>query len=431
MPMIALLPSKETQQKIAEHYADHVVPSNELHVTVGYYPDSLLREPEDALHDSDKNVITTGQLQSAADEIAKWLKPFEANIVGTQPLGDASYVWKLGAPHEQFARAFERIPKRDFEGRFGTYTPHLTLTYDPQAVLPEKPDFPILIDRVAVSNGLDHNPSDWYTKELTGNIVEMPASAITAGFKKAERDRMANSGVALPDGSYPIRNRDDYENAVQAIGRANDRAKVERHIRKRARVLDIPESTWPEWLQTSHAAGADGSPLLYGDHPAIDNEEYESGMERLTDDERVALKEATFPPVDAAPDLAVDPASVTKELDRMQTPMYAGYTPGEGWDSDEALDNAVEAFVAGASGYAEKLIGDVLPSGPSKPSGPGLKGKKQKCYMGTPATCKSVKWIRMYTALRNKGMTKEKAARISNERYNQWKHGRIKRKAFP
>ena len=44
--------------------------------------------------------------------------------------------------------------------------------------------------------------------------------------------------------------------------------------------------------------------------------------------------------------------------------------------------------------------------------------------------CTSVKWPTMYRALRKRGMSKEKAARISNERYNQWRMGRIKRKSF-
>lgn len=59
-------------------------------------------------------------------------------------------------------------------------------------------------------------------------------------------------------------------------------------------------------------------------------------------------------------------------------------------------------------------------------------GKRRECKR-TPLHphCKSVKWSRMYEALRRKGMSKEKAARISNERYNQWRMGLIKRKTFP
>lgn len=48
---------------------------------------------------------------------------------------------------------------------------------------------------------------------------------------------MAESGVAMSDGSFPIRNRSDLERAIHALGRANDPEAVKRHIRKRARAL--------------------------------------------------------------------------------------------------------------------------------------------------------------------------------------------------
>lgn len=53
------------------------------------------------------------------------------------------------------------------------------------------------------------------------------------------RERLARSGAALPDGSFPIRNRSDLRNAISAFGRARmqDRGRVARHIRRRARAL--------------------------------------------------------------------------------------------------------------------------------------------------------------------------------------------------
>lgn len=67
-------------------------------------------------------------------------------------------------------------------------------------------------------------------------------------FTREEREALAKKGQALPDGSYPIRNKSDLKNAIQAYGRSNpeDRAKVRTHIRKRARALGeealIPEN---------------------------------------------------------------------------------------------------------------------------------------------------------------------------------------------
>lgn len=53
------------------------------------------------------------------------------------------------------------------------------------------------------------------------------------------RKRMAKSGSAMPDGSYPIANCDDAKNAIRAVGRAKpgDRESVRRHIRRRVRAL--------------------------------------------------------------------------------------------------------------------------------------------------------------------------------------------------
>jgi hypothetical protein len=69
-----------------------------------------------------------------------------------------------------------------------------------------------------------------------------------AQFTEEERKKLAESGEALPDGSYPIRNEKDLKNAIKAYGRSNpkDRAKVRAHIRKRAKALGkanlVPEN---------------------------------------------------------------------------------------------------------------------------------------------------------------------------------------------
>jgi hypothetical protein len=63
---------------------------------------------------------------------------------------------------------------------------------------------------------------------------------------------MAKKGVAMPDGSFPIPNRGSLGDAIRAVGRARpntpeQRAKVRRHIIKRARALgatDMIPDTW-------------------------------------------------------------------------------------------------------------------------------------------------------------------------------------------
>jgi hypothetical protein len=58
-------------------------------------------------------------------------------------------------------------------------------------------------------------------------------------FSSEEREKLADKGYALPDGSFPIATVDDLKNAVHAFGRSNDedRKKVAQHIAKRAKAL--------------------------------------------------------------------------------------------------------------------------------------------------------------------------------------------------
>jgi phage head maturation protease len=56
-------------------------------------------------------------------------------------------------------------------------------------------------------------------------------------FKQKEREHLASTGAALPDGSFPISNTSDLHNAIQAHGRAKDKEKAKRHIIARAHAL--------------------------------------------------------------------------------------------------------------------------------------------------------------------------------------------------
>ncbi len=60
-------------------------------------------------------------------------------------------------------------------------------------------------------------------------------------------------------------------------------------------------------------------------------------------------------------------------------------------------------------------------------------GKKRRKCKKTPLHphCKSVKWARVYEALRRKGKSKKNSAQIANHMYNKWRAGLVKRKAFP
>ena len=62
-----------------------------------------------------------------------------------------------------------------------------------------------------------------------------------------KRQEMAKEGIAMPDGGYPIKDRADLENAIQAFGRAKDKDATKAHIRKRAADLDLTDLLPEAW----------------------------------------------------------------------------------------------------------------------------------------------------------------------------------------
>jgi F like protein len=92
-----------------------------------------------------------------------------------------------------------------------------------------------------------------HQKALYMNVdEEMTAATITA----EQRRDWAESGIALPDGSYPIPNREYLQKAIGALGRAsqNDEYdRVKRHIIKRARALNAISMLPEDWGITSAA----------------------------------------------------------------------------------------------------------------------------------------------------------------------------------
>ncbi len=66
-------------------------------------------------------------------------------------------------------------------------------------------------------------------------------------FSEDKRDKLAKSGDAEKDGSYPIENENDLKNAVRAYGRSKDKVKTKRHIMSRARSLGATDKIPANW----------------------------------------------------------------------------------------------------------------------------------------------------------------------------------------
>jgi len=67
-------------------------------------------------------------------------------------------------------------------------------------------------------------------------------------YSREQREDMAESGEALPDGSYPIADKNDLQNAIQAFGRAKDKEKAKAHIMKRAKELGMEDMIPENWM---------------------------------------------------------------------------------------------------------------------------------------------------------------------------------------
>jgi hypothetical protein len=66
-------------------------------------------------------------------------------------------------------------------------------------------------------------------------------------FTTAERQKLANEGKALPDGSYPIRNKSDLKDAIKSYGLGKDHEAAKKHIIKRAKALGAPDLIPQKW----------------------------------------------------------------------------------------------------------------------------------------------------------------------------------------
>jgi ATP-dependent Clp endopeptidase proteolytic subunit ClpP len=72
-------------------------------------------------------------------------------------------------------------------------------------------------------------------------------------YNADDRKRMAGNGHAMPDGSYPIEDEEDLDNAIHAVGRGGaDHDAIRRHVIKRAKALGKSDAIPDNW-------NADGS----------------------------------------------------------------------------------------------------------------------------------------------------------------------------
>jgi len=84
----------------------------------------------------------------------------------------------------------------------------------------------------------------------------------------ARRD-MAASGMAMPDGSFPIANGGDLQNAIQSVGRASNYAAAKEHIVRRARALGMMDMLPEDWRNNATKGMGQWSGSIFDLNPFV------------------------------------------------------------------------------------------------------------------------------------------------------------------
>jgi len=83
--------------------------------------------------------------------------------------------------------------------------------------------------------------------EKMSNEIEEIVEINKKDYSSEQRRSMARRGMAMPDGSFPIANKEDLQNAIQSVGRASNYEDARRHIMRRARALNAMNMLPEDW----------------------------------------------------------------------------------------------------------------------------------------------------------------------------------------
>lgn len=91
-----------------------------------------------------------------------------------------------------------------------------------------------------------------YLKQKQGEIASWEADMQAVleqarDFPADERRKLAKQGIAMPDGSFPIKTKQDLKNAIRLAGKASNPAAARAHIKKRARALGLEDMIPDSW----------------------------------------------------------------------------------------------------------------------------------------------------------------------------------------
>jgi hypothetical protein len=88
-------------------------------------------------------------------------------------------------------------------------------------------------------------------------------------FSTSSRERMAEAGTAMPDGSFPIASRSDLMNAIRSVGRAKDYGAARAHIIRRARALNAMDMLPEDWRNKATKGTGQWSGSIFDLNPFV------------------------------------------------------------------------------------------------------------------------------------------------------------------
>src|SRR5215472_8219437 len=80
------------------------------------------------------------------------------------------------------------------------------------------------------------------------NLTTLPEGELRDKYNTKERESAASKGEAMDGGSYPIKDKDDLEKAIRAVGRGGaDHDSIRKHIISRAKALGLSALIPENW----------------------------------------------------------------------------------------------------------------------------------------------------------------------------------------
>ncbi len=92
--------------------------------------------------------------------------------------------------------------------------------------------------------------------DQTLDAIDAALDAEKREFSAAEREKGAEVGVAMPDGSYPIKSADDVANAVRDYNRSGQKPDVKAHIIARAKAIGAESALPDDWTKKADKSAA-------------------------------------------------------------------------------------------------------------------------------------------------------------------------------